>query len=273
MSTKNILFAGVVSGAAMFGVSAPAQAGLLSPVQNIINQNHLILNFDFQGTYVLTSSNGTIAQRPRSGAPIGGTISLDLFTMGGYADMVGDFNTTPDPDGGVPFTATGPLSAYVDLLGSGICDGAPMCASSKINFKLPIFSDPINVLADFKLDPITPFSNFDPNNPMASLMGLLTTQLGLQFKISSIDTDGDGRPGTQIVGGPFNGFTPSFNGVATLSGITLGQALANPNLPAPKDFNSVLTAPVPEPGEWAMLLAGLGLVAFKVRGRREAATA
>ena len=265
MSTKNILVAGMLSGAAMLGAPV-AQAGLLSPVQELINMNHLILNFDFEGTYTLTSESGFIAQRPRKGAPISGKMSLDLFTMGGTAAMVGDFN-------GAAFTANGPFSAYVDLLGSGICDGGMMCASSDIQFKLDAFAEPIPVRADFRMDPIMPFGSFDLNDPSTWALDLAALQAGLQFAISSIDTDNDGKPGTKIASGGFKGYTPAFNGVATLSGITLGQALGNPNMPAPRDWNSVLTAPIPEPGEWAMLLAGLGLIAFKVRGRREATTA
>lgn len=262
MSAKNIVAAGLLSGLASLGTVGNAEAGLLTPVQNLINANHLILNFDFQGTYKLTSSTGRVISYPQDGAPIGGKMSLDLFTMGGAADMTGYFNTDRlDPDAGVDFTAVGPFSAYLDLLGSGICDGGLMCASSKINFKLPIFTDPIVVFADFRLDPILPFGpgGFD----------LSALAAGFQFKVSSIDTDNDGMPGTKIIGGGFNGFTPSFDGIATISGITLGQALANPNLAAPRDWNSVVTAPIPEPGEWAMMLAGLGLVAFKVRARRE----
>lgn len=272
MGVKNVLVSGALAGAATFGMVGGVHAGLLSPVQKLLDANHLIMTFDFQGTYQLLGSNGRPIQVPGAGAEIGGSISLDLFTLGGAADMVGDFNTDPDdPEGGVPFTAKGPLSAYVDLLGSGICDGAPLCASARIDFKLPIFFSPIVVLADFKLEPITPFDNFDASNPTAALLGLLGSELGLQFRVSSIDTDGDGRPGTKIIGGPFNGFTPAFDGIATLSGISLGQALRNPNLPAPGTPSSFLTAPVPEPGEWAMLLAGLGLIAFKVRARKQSA--
>jgi MYXO-CTERM domain-containing protein len=52
--------------------------------------------------------------------------------------------------------------------------------------------------------------------------------------------------------GPFAGFQPTFNGVATFTGITTA---------------------VPEADSYAMMLAGLGLVGFAARRRQQKALA
>jgi hypothetical protein len=230
-------------------VSSSAQAGLLgsvlSPVVSILNNAHPVLTFNFDGEYQLFFGENAL------GVPqdINGTIKLDALTFGGQASLSGFF-------GPLPFQADGPISAYLNPLGllgvnGGPCNGPTtelLCADASVNFV--INGAPVPVRTSFALSPVDPFSG-----------QLSTLPIGFHFNVTTLDTDGDGRPGGAIVapGSPFNGFTPVFSGVATLASIQLTKGIPN----------QIQVTSVPEPGEWAMLVAGLGMIAFKVQSRRK----
>ena len=64
--------------------------------------------------------------------------------------------------------------------------------------------------------------------------------VGSNTTYTMTDPDGDGTPGTDMIDGPFQGFSANFN----------------------------MAAPVPEASTYGMMLAGLGLVGFAVRRRK-----
>ncbi|MCA1977844.1 MAG: hypothetical protein LDL19_01270 [Thiobacillus sp.] len=240
---KKLTYAMLLAGS--MAISSAAQAGLLGSVTTLLNNTHPILTFDFDGDYQLFFGETALG----SPAAIGGTIKLDALTFGGQASMSGFF-------GPLPFQASGPLSAYLNPLGllgvnGGPCNGPTtelMCADASINFVINGASVPVET--SFALSPGGIFSG-----------QLSALPMGFQFNVTTLDTDGDGRPGGAIVapGSPFDGFTPVFSGVATLSAVQLSRGIPRPDQ----------VGTVPEPGEWAMLAVGLGLVAYKVHWRRK----
>lgn len=228
--------AGLVGGGMML-MSAQAHALLGG---ELIELPHTVLTFEFVGTYAMHGADGVAP--PNETPEISGTIMLDVFTFGGTAAMGGEFF-------GLPFTANGDLSAYIGLLNPEQCAGAFMCAHSAIEFTWN--GIPVPVSAAFAMNPVLP-----------GISDLLDLTVGAEFDVESIDTNGDGIPGTPIEDFPFAGVSPYFTGTATLVGIDLlGSPIDNHDISIP------ISAPVPEPGEWAMMLVGLGLVGAMARRR------
>lgn len=236
----------LLAGTATLALSANAHAllgGILPPVE----LPRPVLEFEFVGEVLMYQFNG----RPvRNGdgetevSAVSGPIYLDTVTFGGTASMSGIFL-------GRPYTAEGPVSAYVGLLNPDQCAGSFMCAHANIDFAYN--GAVIPVMAAFGMDPVIP--------GLTDLPGL---NIGAEFTVASIDTDGNGIPGTAIGPGySFSNFSPYFSGIATLKAIhPLGAPIANENINIP-------ITPVPEPSEWMMLMAGLGLVsAAAIRRRR-----
>ncbi len=229
----------VLAGSAMLALSANAHA-LLGDILPPILPVSTILTFDFDGQFTMYDRNGEVVPNETPG--VMGTITLDAVSFGGTASMTGEFFN-------VPFFADGDLSAYVGLLAGDKCAGAFMCAHSEIDFSYNGIIVPVQ--AAFGLNPVIP-----------GLTDLLSLNLGAEFAVASIDTDGNGIPGTEITAFPFAGFSPFFSGTATLVGINLlGSPIPNPDICIP-------ITPVPEPAEWAMMLVGLGLVGAAARRRQ-----
>jgi len=251
MSTK---LAKGLCGAAILLASQTANASLL----NVLN-THLIGDFSFQGSFTMYQSNGQPLTLPASQSinpqhteqGVTGSMALDFVTLGGTASMHGDtpffFST---------WTANGRMSAHVDPLLGNECQGHLMCADAKMSFLWN--GNDIPVQASLALDPNSPFSMSAP-------------YVGASFTVSSLDRDLDGIPGTKLTSGPFKGFTPAFQGQATLTGLQLGNAIPNPGYNyAPNTSSLTLTSSalstVPLPG--AAWLFGSGLVGLLGIGRR-----
>lgn len=225
-------------------MSPGASAELLDP---ILPLPHTVITFDFVGEFTMFDPLGEIVTNTSSPA-VTGTILLDVLTFGGSAAMGGGFF-------GSPWTANGGLSAYLGLPGIN-CGGAPMCAHANMDFAWS--GNLIPVEAAFGMTPQL-FGSTD----------LLDLSVGVEFAVESIDTEPDGIPGTRMAVGPFTDFTPYFVGTATVAGIDiLGSPIPNQNI-------YVGPAPVPEASEWAMMLAGIGLVGAMAyrRKNRPVATA
>lgn len=229
----------LLAGTASLALSANAHAllgGILPPVE----LPRPVLEFEFVGTYAMYGADGVVP--PNDTPEISGTITLDTLTFGGMAAMGGTFFN-------LPFTANGDLSAYIGLTNPGQCAGSFMCAHSAITFTWN--GIPVPVSAAFGMNPLLP--------GVTDLLGL---NIGAQFSVESIDTNGDGIPGTPIAVFPFAGVSPYFQGTATLVGINLlGSPIPNQNI-------SIPITPVPEPAEWALMLTGLALVGGMARRRR-----
>lgn len=227
-------------GGAILAMSANAHAlgGLPAPTDTI-------LTFDFNGSFTMYDPTGGIVATEG----VTGTIKLDAMTMGGTAAMAGMFF-------GSPWTANADLSAYPDTLGAipNMCNGAPMCAHSNIDFTWN--SNLIPVQAAFGMTPMFP-----------GMTDLLSLSVGAQFAVESIDTEPDGILGTAMTVGPFPGYTPYFTGTAKLVNIALLQPeITNQNI-------YVGPVPVPEPSEWTMMLVGMGLIGSMAYRRQKRAQA
>ena len=72
------------------------------------------------------------------------------------------------------------------------------------------------------------FFDWDVNEDIAVLAAFQTAPTATGFTADSIDTDGDGRPGTAMNNGPFDGQTPAFNGVMTCQNCTPPPAVPVP---------------------------------------------
>lgn len=219
-----------LAGTAALAVSANAHA-LLGGLP-VLPLPHPVMTFDFNGTFTMYDSMGNVV--PNATPAISGTIMLDTVTFGGTAAMGGTYF-------GLPFTANGDMSAYVGALNPGQCAGSFMCAHADIDFTWN--NNVVPVMAAFGMNPVVP-----------GLTDLLSLQIGAEFSVASINTNGDAIPGTPITAFPFSGFSPYFQGTATLVGINLlGSPIANNNI-------SIPITPVPEPSEWLMMMAGLGMI-------------
>lgn len=75
---------------------------------------------------------------------------------------------------------------------------------------------------------------------------------------TSIDIDGDGTPGLGMVDGPFPGFSANFNFMDCMDCDWFPE-------------EDVIPPSIPEASTYAMMLAGLGLVGFMARRRKQAA--
>lgn len=234
----------LLAGTATLALSANAHAllgGILPPVE----LPRPVLEFEFVGEVLMYQPNGKPIKSEGvvEVSAVSGPILLDTVTFGGSASMSGIFL-------GRPYTAEGPVSAYVGLLNPDQCAGSFMCAHANIDFSYN--GAVIPVMAAFGMNPVIP-----------GLTDLLDLNIGAEFTVESIDTDGNGIPGTTIVPGySFSNFSPYFSGIATLKAIhLLGAPIANENINIP-------ITPVPEPSEWMMLMAGLGLVSAAAMRRR-----
>lgn len=231
-------------GGTILAMSPGASAELLDP---ILPLPHTVITFDFVGEFVMFDPLDEIVPNTSSPA-VTGTIQLDAITFGGSAAMGGEFF-------GAPWTANGALSAYVALPGIN-CGGAPMCAHANMDFAWS--GNLIPVEAAFGMTP-----------QFSGSIDLLDLSVGAEFAVESIDTEPDGVLGTRMTEGVFTGFTPYFVGTATVAGIDiLGSPIPNQNI-------YVGPVPVPEASEWAMMLAGVGLVGAMAyrRKNRQVATA
>ena len=222
----------VLVGGAMLALSANAHA-LLGVLPDTV------LTFDFNGEFTMYDQTGAVVSN--NTPAVTGTIMLDAITFGGTAAMQGVFFT-------LPWTANGDMSAYIGALAGDKCGGAPMCAHSNIDFGWN--GNLIPVQAAFGMTPLFP-----------GFTDLLSLSLGAEFKVESIDTEPDGIKGTKMTVGPFTGFTPYFTGTATLVNINL--------LGSPIPNQGISISPVPEPSEWTMMLAGVGLIGGMAYRRQE----
>jgi hypothetical protein len=253
ISKKHAL--GTLVGGALLAMSASAHALLGLPLPTDI-----ILTFEFVGEFTMTNPDGTVV--PNTTPAISGTMMLDALTFGGTAAMTGTFLNKS-------FAADGAFSAYPDTLGviPNMCNGAPMCAHSNINFLYSGYYHTVE--AAFGM---TPSQLFDLTN----LTGLLND--GFYFDVVSLDTEPDGLLGTSmkdphiyrksdglVADEIFGGFTPAFTGRATL----INVALLQPEIANQGIYIAPVPAPVPEPAEWGMMLAGVGLVGAMAYRRRK----
>lgn len=135
----------------------------------------------------------------------------------------------------------GDLTTLVDQEYSNFVSVAPGSFTDTFNFSLP--------------------TGWSAGVGVSSILGKLGTKINYDIQGLSVSLDGNGS-GLNVEGYNLTAGSHTFTVTGTATGIKGGRydfyALAD-----------VVTAPVPEPSAWAMLLGGLGLVGFMSYRRRQ----
>ena len=108
-------------------------------------------------------------------------------------------------------------------------------------------------------------------SPLSTLVSTVTIApfIGFETGTFSANLSSGTSPGGSLIGSVALGGS-QFNLAPGAYSITVtGTALSSPAIGG--SYNLMVAAPVPEPHEWAMMLAGLGLVGWAARRRKAAA--
>lgn len=178
---------------------APADAGVLDTVGEVTGGTlgaNMVADFAFTGEMQMFGPGGApvLAEPDRT---IRGTISLDMVTAGGTADMTSDLGFF-----GVPWDMH---DVSLSACGADFTVNTSLQFDWNGSYGIPVF-------AKFRLKPVL--------DPGAAASG--DPAAGMTFTVELIDTDNDGIPGHQMSEGPFPGFTPAFSGTAKMTGMHPG---------------------------------------------------
>jgi hypothetical protein len=267
---------------AIFDTARPGSASGLVSISGL-KTNETLLGIDYRPStgvlYGLGSSSRLYTLQATTGvatfvAALSNSDGTAPFTLAGGAYGV-DFNPVPDlvmlPS--LRVTSTSGENLRIDVNGSNAGrvnvdkplsgpQGAPRIAASA--YTNPD-TDPTTGTALFGIDFATDalYRQVPPNDGTLTLIGAL-----------GVDTTGLVGYDISVTGNGFASLTSPLSGKSALYAIgtdgyatSLGAFGIGGNSAIAPSLTDIAIVPVPEPAEYALMLAGLGIVAFATRGR------